>query len=546
MAPTWSHTYRLFARCIRGLEDALSRELVSFGFPRDSLIKSNSGIYIEDGSLLRLYFLSYFSRLSNGMFLEAGRFRVKDKLSFTEQCSSLSWNHIICPTSTFRVDSFVKDRSCFIHSNRYGSQLVKDGIIQHYRGLQTDLTPTVSLKDPEIKVQLHVDRGEATLLIDGVGYPTSARHYRYKPEISDIDPTIAVALINDMGIASYQSHGSCVHHYERLCRDCILDRSVNNGNTTSSQNINIANECPEDNKTNSASILKYIQHKEADSTKHDRIDQPKYDPPPGMVVELFAGCGTFLIESAMLAARIAPGSLSPRFAFQRFATYSHDAFCRLQVYASNLKVPVDSDHYKALERTFVGLESCWEKVEACLYSAERAGVLDLVRIIQSDYLKDGLYDLNRDRNPGETWRFLVAQLPRLTNQFGTLPDTKYNATDNVPISSGNSSVMGSGGRQIPKPTSLTQGTLAGCSIPNKHIQRRSSQLDPYRYYQLLRNVSRLCRKLFDHDAKSLLVAPYVLQKGEIETAFGTPLRGGRQFVKGGVPSTAYHGGITDI
>ncbi|CDR97359.1 Ribosomal RNA large subunit methyltransferase L [Babesia bigemina] len=548
MSSHWQKPYRLFARCVRGLEGALSSELESLGFPRHCLIKGRSGVTVEEGSLRRLYYLSYFSRLCNGVFVEAASFPLRDKAAFTDSCADITWPAFIRSNGSFLVESRVSEGSGFIHCGRYASQLVKDGVSHHFGRSLGMPTPSVSFSDPDVKVLLHVGGGEARVLVDAVGGATSARRYRYKPAISDIDPTVAVALLHDIGFASLHTSHSDLNEYERLCTGMSEDGIASvRGNE---HQMDAASPChpaatklrsPECPLADGSNIASQSSDPCTGFTKLHSPSNSASDktiaPTDGSVVDLFCGCGTVLIEAAMMAARIAPGSLWSSFAFQKFGIYDDVSFRRLQRYAAGTTLPKDSEAYQSLLGSFVGIESCWEKVEACLYSAERAGVLDLLRVTQSDYLKDGLYTSHRSRRNGERWRYLIAQLPRLKCKFNDVPDhdggISVDSTCNRKSASGVNSLPPAADRHT-KHTRPTQ---------NRKAQRSSSAvsaLDPLRYYKLVHNISKFRQRFFEDDAKCVLVAPSLLQLPDLEAAYGGPLRGGRAFVKSGVPSMAYH------
>ncbi|EDO08461.1 hypothetical protein BBOV_III009040 [Babesia bovis T2Bo] len=481
MVISWQRPYRLFVRCIRGFEDALYRELISFGFSRPTLIKSHSGIFVESVSLRRLYFISYFSRLTNGVFVEAKHFPIKDRTSFIEHCADTPWSDFIASDSTFRIDSTVRDATSFIKSCRYGSQLVKDGIMQHFDNDKTRMHQAVSLRDPTIRLELHIASGDATLLVDATGTSCS-RPYRYKPSISDIDPTIAVGLLNDSGILSFESHGCAVEEYERLCEKKVVD----------GQDV-----C--DNPGINHNVLSTTSYPEATLSPISCSDTFSR----GCIIDVFSGCGTFLIEAAMISERIFPGWLVSEFGFQKFNLYDHFAFVMLEKYGMSLRVGDRRAPDNCLKNKLIGVDSCWEKVESSLYSAHKAGVMDHVKIIQSDNLKSALYDLHHtSKIANDSWDYVIIQLPRLR-----------------PYTDG----------------------LTSHIIPRPNTKDRKTIIEPDRYYRLLSNVTKTIRKLSSSNVRVLLIAPAGLDKVELETSYGRPLNGGRHFMKCGVPHVAYYG-----
>lgn len=494
MVVQWPGPYRIFVKCVRGLEGALEQELLSFGFHRNHLIKSKLGISIEEGSLRKLYFLSYFSRIASGVFVEARSFPVKDKTSFTDSCSEVRWNHFLKPDSTFLVNANIGDRSGFLQSGLYASQLVKDGVSHFFGRHLGKPAPTISLRDPSVRLHVHLDKGEASLLVDAMGPKTSGRPYRYNPALDDINPTVAVALLHDMGFTSHRESPFSLPLYESICDD---------NQTRASQD---------------ASGLTFDDHKEPN------VDNEPSQHKGGALVSLFSGCGTFLIEAAMIAAKIAPGMLTPSFGFQQFGLYDRQSFYRLVEYASRIRLQPDTEAYRSLKGKFIGIESNWEKVEAALYSADRAGVMDLMRITRSEYLKDGLYDAYRERQDDEKWSFLIAQMPKLGTRFTSIPDHPGESWSDF-IASPMSEVK-------------TQRTIKAGATLKKNRERL--QLDPSRYHRLACNLSKFRQRFFDSDANSLVIAPKVVELAQLAESFGCELRGGKHFLCAGIPCVAYH------
>ncbi|KAK1445108.1 ribosomal RNA large subunit methyltransferase k/l like protein [Babesia gibsoni] len=494
MVRQWLSTHRILVKCVRGLEGTLERELLSLGFARNCLTKTRSGIIVEDASLRKLYFLSYFTRISSGVYVEAASFPVKDKLSFTDRCAGVEWKQFLKPDSSFVVKGSISESTCFLHSGLYASQLVKDGISHFFGRHLGNPSPTVSLRDPSIKVHVNIDHGEAKILVDAVGTPTSNRPYRYKPALDDMNPAVAAALLHDVGFASHQENPFSIQQYEDMCEAKDYGCQSNDLEET----------------------------KRCFTSTPDPASRPK----PKTLVSLFSCCGTFLIEAAMYAARVAPGLLHSDFDFTKFSAYDDVSFKKLVDYANYIRIPVNSDEYNVLERKFIGVESNWEKVEASLYSADKAGVMGLVHIIQSDYMKDGLYDACRSKLEGDQWAYLIAHLPKLKQRFGSIPDNSaYHESDDI------SHFPDSADTNKPY-----HATTRGTATLKNH---RKVALDPCRYYRLASNISKFRNRFFEEDTRCLLVVPTVVDIQSLSDSCCSDLRGGKHFMSGGIPCTAY-------
>lgn len=88
------------------------------------------------------------------------------------------------------------------------------------------------------------------------------------------------------------------------------------------------------------------------------------------IVDPFCGSGTILIEAALMACNIAPGSLRQRFAFEKLKGFEVDAFDKVmtQVASEEIESPV----------RFYGFDQDPEAIKAARANAKRAGVEHMI------------------------------------------------------------------------------------------------------------------------------------------------------------------------
>jgi putative N6-adenine-specific DNA methylase len=91
------------------------------------------------------------------------------------------------------------------------------------------------------------------------------------------------------------------------------------------------------------------------------------------------GSGTFLLEAAQMALRMAPGR-SRSFAFERFKIFDHDLWKAIRDEASARELPVG-------ETGIVGSDSSPQACRAALANLDRAGLLAAVQLTTADLLE---------------------------------------------------------------------------------------------------------------------------------------------------------------
>ncbi|KAK2196357.1 hypothetical protein BdWA1_001600 [Babesia duncani] len=454
--------FKILLKCTRGIENCLAAELNSFGFKNEWLLKDYGSITIANGNAETLAFLSYFSRLASGVYVNLANERVGSYHDIPRICMQLPWHHFMGPNCTFAVKCSSFEPFDSIQSPLYFSQVVKD-CIKSYFG-NGEFGPSVQVKNPQQQVDASLDsQGNFKVSIDGIGCSLNSRNYRHKRNIVDINGPIACALLHDVGYLSFTRHHfkiqDFISHLHSKSSICLQKPEMFTSPTTDDVSQSKCDRHDEITTTTSATFENHI------------------------VVDLFASCGVFLIEAAMHALLLAPGELVPQYAFGHFPIYTNGLLESLKLYASKNKIHHGTKQWQALRGTLFGVEQDWEKVEAILYSAANARVLELLTIAQGLRLKDVLEDYKRGINECQ---FLICQLPK--------KETVYSESGSV-----------------------------------------SSRLE--RYQKLLVNLGKL-KKRYMPNASTILVAPDDVALEYIAEAFGQA-KLCKIFTKGGTRHHAY-------
>ena len=85
----------------------------------------------------------------------------------------------------------------FTHS-LYISQKVKDGIVDQFRA-KVGTRPSVDLKHPDVRINIHIDRNRCTFSLDSSGQSLHHRGYRTSTNIAPLNEVLAAGLIQLSG-----------------------------------------------------------------------------------------------------------------------------------------------------------------------------------------------------------------------------------------------------------------------------------------------------------------------------------------------------------
>jgi putative N6-adenine-specific DNA methylase len=104
----------------------------------------------------------------------------------------MDWTQYLTVSSTFSVDTTLVSE-LFTHS-LYVSQKVKDAIVDKFRD-QTGDRPSVDVKFPDMKFNIHIQNNECTLSLDSSGRSLHHRGYRTATNIAPINEVLAAGIL---------------------------------------------------------------------------------------------------------------------------------------------------------------------------------------------------------------------------------------------------------------------------------------------------------------------------------------------------------------
>ena len=181
--------HAIFVSCAKGLEYLLEQELKDLGLHISRV--NPQGVYGE-GNLALIYSICLWSRLANRVQLILFSGKVVNEAALNKLCRSFHWQTVFSVDKTLAVE--FHGSSSYIRNTMYGAQLVKDGIVDHFRALQQQ-RPSVDKQHPHIRIHAYLKDNELVVSLDLTGYSLHQRGYRALQGQAPIKENLAAAML---------------------------------------------------------------------------------------------------------------------------------------------------------------------------------------------------------------------------------------------------------------------------------------------------------------------------------------------------------------
>ncbi len=193
--------YQLFATTPKGLELLLVDELKALGATEAS--EKLAGVNFT-GDLTLAYKACLWSRLANRILLKLRQVPAATPEELYEGVQSIAWDEHLHPEGTLTVN-FVTSQSQITHT-LFGAQKVKDAIVDQFRD-KYDVRPNVSQDQPDININVYVNRDIATISLDLSGESLHRRKYRLDGGSAPLKENLAAAILIRAGWPAIAKEG---------------------------------------------------------------------------------------------------------------------------------------------------------------------------------------------------------------------------------------------------------------------------------------------------------------------------------------------------
>ena len=177
-----------FATCPKGLEYLLRDELAALGAEaREAL----AGVRFE-GDMACGYRACLESRLASRILMLLAEFDVADADALYVGTRTIDWSEHLAPDATLAIDA-TGSSGAVTHSG-FAAQKVKDAIVDQCRE-RFDARPTIQPERPDVRLNLRLHKGRATLSLDLSGEPLHRRGWRREQGEAPLKENLACAML---------------------------------------------------------------------------------------------------------------------------------------------------------------------------------------------------------------------------------------------------------------------------------------------------------------------------------------------------------------
>lgn len=193
-----------FVTCPKGLEGLLGDELAELGMHNRR--ETVAGVSLR-GTLQDAYLICLWSRLANRVLLPLTTFPVASADDIYAGASAVNWSEHFGAEATFVVD-FIGTGSG-IDNSHYGALRVKDAVIDYFRRT-TGERPGIEQQTPDIRLNVRLARGSATLSLDFSGDSLHRRNYRVEGRSAPLKENLAAAILLRAGWPEIAARGGAL------------------------------------------------------------------------------------------------------------------------------------------------------------------------------------------------------------------------------------------------------------------------------------------------------------------------------------------------
>jgi 23S rRNA (guanine2445-N2)-methyltransferase / 23S rRNA (guanine2069-N7)-methyltransferase len=193
----------------RELEPLLQKELRQIGLQH---VVAEQGAVRFRGDYSAGLRAALWTRLASRILLRLHRFPCRDEQELYEGVQEVDWSAHLSPTGTLWID-FVGYSKSIRHSG-FAAQRVKDAIVDQIR-TPAGTRPSVQKESPDLRLQVHLRNGVATINLDLCGPPLHLRTPNKQVLDAPLKETLAAALLYLGDWPKYAQEGK--PFYDPMC-----------------------------------------------------------------------------------------------------------------------------------------------------------------------------------------------------------------------------------------------------------------------------------------------------------------------------------------
>ena len=185
-----SDNFKMIAKTFYGFEEILSDELLKLGAQK--IIKGNRNVsfYGDKGFM---YKSNICLRTALKIIKPIKEFRFKNIDEYYKKIYEIKWEDYLDIKSSFLINSVVFNSKIF-NNSKFTSLKAKDAIVDRFRN-KFNKRPSINSFNPELKIEIHVNRNSCTISLDSSGESLHKRGYKKYNSAAPLNEVLAAGII---------------------------------------------------------------------------------------------------------------------------------------------------------------------------------------------------------------------------------------------------------------------------------------------------------------------------------------------------------------
>ncbi len=184
-----NHMYQMVAKTQFGLEGVLAKELVELG--AQEVEEHNRAVSFK-GDKAIMYKANLCLRTALKVLVPIQKFIAGNEQKLYDEIKKIDWSQYLDEDGTLVVHTSLK--SDYFNHSQYVSLKTKDAIVDQFRE-NTGIRPNIDLINPDLSVDIHINRDEVTVSLDSSTESLHRRGYRSENTLAPINEVTAAGMI---------------------------------------------------------------------------------------------------------------------------------------------------------------------------------------------------------------------------------------------------------------------------------------------------------------------------------------------------------------
>ncbi|CAD5108749.1 bifunctional 23S rRNA (guanine(2069)-N(7))-methyltransferase RlmK/23S rRNA (guanine(2445)-N(2))-methyltransferase RlmL [Zestomonas carbonaria] len=199
-----SDRYEVFLTCPKGLETLLAEEAGGLGLED---VATQVAAIRGSADLETAYRLCLWSRLANRVLLVLKRFTMANAEDLYQEVLAVDWQEHLAAGGSLAVE--FSGHGSGIDNTHFGALKVKDAIVDRLRR-DSGQRPSIDKINPDVRIHLRLERGEAILSLDLSGHSLHQRGYRLQQGAAPLKENLAAAVLIRTGWPRIAAEGGAL------------------------------------------------------------------------------------------------------------------------------------------------------------------------------------------------------------------------------------------------------------------------------------------------------------------------------------------------